>query len=236
MKVSKATVGRFQVRLSFSTDEIDDACLEALSKGGFLPTTPGPIRVDRFVEKYFQCNAGYEDLPPGTMGYSLFDGKGKVIEVRVSDKLEDGKRSSERRVRSTWAHEAGHCLLHPTLFVEETGQPTFSQTEGRNTNIDGRKILCRDNDIKPAGRSYDGRWWEWQANRCIGGLLLPQKLVREALSGILVDSLVTRSSTLPTAKRLEAEKLLSDVFDVNPIVARIRLTEMYPDPKGQIEF
>jgi hypothetical protein len=216
--------------------KIDDACSEALTKGGFLPTTPEPIRIDRFVEKFFQCNTGYEDLPASTMGYSLFDGKGKVIEVRVSDKLEDGKRSSERRVRSTWAHEGGHCLLHPILFIETPGQPTFSQTEGKNSNVEGRKIICRDNDIKPAGRSYDGRWWEWQANRCIGGFLLPQKLVREALSPILVDSVVTRSPVLPPAKRLEAEKSLAEVFDVNPVVARIRLAEMFPDPKGQIEF
>ncbi len=152
MKTSRATTGRFQTRLSFSTDEIDDICLEALAKGGYMPKEPGPVRVERFVEKYFQCNAGYEDLPPGAMGYSLFDAKGKVIEVRVSSKLEDGKKSSERRVRSTWAHEAGHCLLHPILFIEELGQPTFAQTEGKNTNIEGRKILCRENDIRPTGR------------------------------------------------------------------------------------
>jgi len=236
MKSYRATGGRFQTRLSFGTDEIDDACLDALNKGGFLPKAPEAVRIDRFVEKYFQCNAGYEDLPVGVMGYSLFDGKGKAVQVRVSDKLEDGKQSSERRVRSTWAHEAGHCLLHPLLFIETPGQPTFSQTEGKNTNIEGQKILCRASDIKPTGRNYDGRWWEWQANRCIGGFLLPKKLVREALSKFLVDSVVTKSPMLPAAKRLEAEKLLADIFDVNPIVARIRLSEMFPDSKGQIEF
>lgn len=236
MKTSRATAGRFQIRLSFSTEEIDDICLEALEKSGYMPEKPEAIRVDRFVEKYFQCNAGYEDLPQGAMGYTLFNEKGKVLEVRVSNKLEDGKQSSERRVRSTWAHEAGHCLLHPTLFIEEQGQPTFSQTEGRNTNIEGRKILCRDNDIKPTGRAYDGRWWEWQANRCIGGLLLPKKLAREALSDLLVDSVVTKSPSLPPANRIEAEKRLSEVFDVNPVVARIRLNEMFPNTKGQIEF
>jgi hypothetical protein len=122
------------------------------------------------------------------------------------------------------------------LFIQTPGQPTFDQTEGKNTNINGQKILCRDNDIKPAGRSYDGRWWEWQANRCIGGLLLPRKLVREALASILIDSIVTKSPSLPPAQRQEAEKHLSTVFDVNPIVARIRLGEMFPDSRGQLEF
>src|SRR5438046_127208 len=115
MRAYRAAAGRFQTRLSFSTDEIDEICVEALSKGGYLPQSPEPIRVERFVEKYFQCNAGYEDLPPGVMGYSLFDEKGRALEVRVSSKLEEGSRAAERRVRSTWAHEAGHCLLHPTL-------------------------------------------------------------------------------------------------------------------------
>lgn len=236
MKISRTGGGPFDVRLSFSTDEIDDICLEALTKGGFLPEKPAAIRIDRFVEKYFQCKAGYEDLPVGTLGYTLFDAKGKVVEVRISDKIEDGKQISERRVRSTWAHEAGHCLLHPSLFIETPGQPTFSQTEGRNSNINGRKILCRDTDIKPAGQKYDGRWWEWQANRCIGSLLLPKRLAREALSEMLVNSVVTKSPKLPAAKRAEAEKHLANVFDVNPIVARIRLVEMYPDSGAQIEF
>lgn len=228
--------GRFQLRLSFSMDEIDDMCSEALVKSGYMPKSPEAIRIDRFVERYFQCSAGYEDLPDGAMGYTLFDDRGKVLQVRVSSKLEDGQRSSERRVRTTWAHEGGHCLLHPTLFIEEKGQPTFAQTEGKNSNIEGRKILCRDNDIRPVGRSYDGRWWEWQANRCIGGLLLPKKLVREALSEILTQSVVTRSPSLLPANRTLAEKTLSEIFGVNPVVARIRLAEMFPDSKGQIEF
>ena len=236
MKAYRATTGRFQIRLSFSTDEIDDMCSEALVKSGYMPKTPEAVRIDRFVEKYFQCNAGYEELPEGAMGYTLFNEKGKVLEVRVSNKLEDGQQSSERRVRTTWAHEAGHCLLHPTLFIEERGQPTFSQTEGKNTNIEGRKILCRNNDIKPTGCNYDGRWWEWQANRCIGSLLLPKKVVKEALADVLVESVVTKSPTLLPAMRKTAEKKLSEIFDVNPIVARIRLSEMFPDSKGQIEL
>jgi hypothetical protein len=236
MRAYRATGGRFQLRVSFSTDEIDDICSEALVKSGYMPKTPEAIRIDRFVERYFQCSAAYEDLPDGAMGYTLFDEKGKVHQVRVSSKLEDGLRSSERRVRTTWAHEAGHCLLHPTLFIEEKGQPTFADTEGKNSNVHGRKILCRDGDIRPAARSYDGRWWEWQANRCIGGLLLPKTLVREALSQLLTESVVTKSPSLLPANRTLAEKTLSEVFDVNPVVARIRLGEMFPDPKGQIEF
>jgi hypothetical protein len=67
-------------------------------------------------------------------------------------------------------------------------------------------------------------------------LLLPKKLVREALSEILTESVVTSSPSLLPANRAQAEKTLSEIFDVNPVVARIRLGEMFPDSKGQIEF
>ena len=60
--------------------------------------------------------------------------------------------------------------------------------------------------------------------------------MREALADILVDSLVTKSPSLLPAKRKEAEETLSKIFDVNPVVARIRLGEMFPDNRGQIEF
>jgi hypothetical protein len=128
MKISRATTGRFQIRLSFSTEEIDDICLEALEKSGYMPKKPEAVRVDRFVEKYFQCNAGYEDLPQGAMGYTLFNEKGKVLEVRVSNKLEDGKQSSERRVRSTWAHEAKLRERTPIL----RGEKFFAETTTSN--------------------------------------------------------------------------------------------------------
>lgn len=236
MREYRATGGPFERRLSFQTDEIDEMCLEALEKSRFLPAKPEPIRIERFVEKHFQCNAGYEDLPPGVMGYTLFDKNGKIIQVRVSEKLEDGLQTSERRVRSTWAHEGGHCLLHPSLFIETPGQPIFSEGEGKDSNIKDRRILCRDSDVRPASKQYNGRWWEWQANRCISGFLLPKNLVLTALEGLLTDSVVTRSPTLAAAKRRDAEQLLSTTFEVNQIVARIRLGEMFPDTRGQMEF
>jgi hypothetical protein len=87
MRAYRAVTGQFQTRLSFSTDEVDEMCVEALGKSGYLPPKPSAVRIDRFVEKYFQCNAGYEALPNGVMGYTLFDQNGKVVEVRVSEKL-----------------------------------------------------------------------------------------------------------------------------------------------------
>lgn len=223
----------------FSVEEIDEMCLEALRAAGCLPTEPSAIRIDRFVEKHFTRNVGYEDLPDGYLGYTIFEKSGKVEMVRVSSKLEEeGSVSQERRLRSTWAHEAGHCLLHPMLFMEDPSQGTFHLQSAKSPQ--DRRILCRNGDVLPVSagsqKRYDGRWWEWQANRAIGGFLLPKPLAIQALEPFLTRSLVTNSGQLPAANRDKAERALADVFQVNPVVVRIRLAEMFPDQRGQIEF
>jgi hypothetical protein len=235
MKEFRARTGPYHTRLHYTVDEIDDYCLEALAKSKYLPQTPSPIRIDRFVEKHFECTTGYENLDAGIMGYTLFDKNGKPLQVRISEKLEDGTRAAERRARTTWAHEGGHCLLHPKLFMDMPGQPTFDQSE-QNSNIKDGRILCRDTDVRPANRRYDGRWWEWQANRCIGGFLLPKPLVRKAIADLLVEAFVTSRASLPPAKVAAAIEIVAETFDVNPVVARIRLEEMFPPQNGQIEF
>lgn len=101
------------------------------------------------------------------------------------------------------------------------------------------RILCRDNDIRPGEgrRSYDGRWWEWQANRAIGGFLLPKELVKQAVSPFVDQSTFMKSPSLSPAARQKAEKEVAEIFDVNPVVARIRIYEFFPEmPETQIEF
>jgi hypothetical protein len=63
------------------------------------------------------------------------------------------------------AHEAGHGLLHAYLFVlGETPLNLFD----RDSQVD-HKILCRDvQGEERNSRAYDGRWWEFQANRAMG--------------------------------------------------------------------
>jgi hypothetical protein len=96
------------------------------------------------------------------------------------------------------------------------------------TRDESPRILCRDQDVAPVGAkpAYSGRWWEWQANRAIAGLLLPQKLVTTAITSMLNRDKIIH--VLPDDKRGEAEALTAKTFDVNPAVARIRLQEMFP--------
>jgi hypothetical protein len=99
--------------------------------------------------------------------------------------------------------------------------------------------LCRDNDIRPGEgrRSYDGRWWEWQANRAIGGFLLPKELVRQVVERLIDRSTMVKSPALSPAARQKAEKDVAEIFDVNPVVARIRIHEFFPERhEAQFEF
>jgi hypothetical protein len=201
--------------------EIDEICLEALKSQSLLPSKPAPIRIERFVEKQFRTPLRYEDLGPDNLGCTIFNSSGAVEAILVSRSLEEQNTTpARRRVRSTVAHEAGHGLLHGALFI---GDNFPDRRENQ------RRILCRSEDILvETQRLYRGRWWEFQANQAIGSLLLPRLLVNAFLdqSGIEVDSSGSRSPT--PAQRESLAKKAAVTFDVNPIVARIRLDSLFP--------
>lgn len=234
MRVRSSLGGCFKQSLFFKPREIDDMCVQALAKANLLPAEPSPIRIDRFIEKHFDCAVVYEDVMEGVLGCTLFEKNGAVKAVAVSPGLDDGTVSGARRERSTLAHEGGHCLMHPILFMEPETQMSFG---GEHENLDfrGRRILCREGDISSKGKRYDGRWWEYQANRAMGGLLLPHKLVAHCVGPLLSTSGSLGLEALCADRRPEAEQRVAERFDVNPGVARIRLSEMYPET-AQLEL
>ena len=240
MKRFAAQSGPFAEQLRFSIQEIDSMCIEALKNAGLLPSSPEPIRIERFVEKHFKCSVRHEDMGEGVMGCTVFRENGSVELVVISTLLEDGRESSERRVHSTLAHEAGHCLMHASLFIKGPEQHRLGLIADKHENLDfkERRILCRENDVAPVGsrRGYNGRWWEWQANRAIGSFLLPVKLVQQALAPFLEVAPVTKSPSLRPTARKQAERDLAGIFEVNPVVARIRLQELFPENSAQMEF
>ena len=212
--------GQFPFQLYFEDlGEIDEICLEALKRQSLLPSKPAPIRIERFVEKEFKTALRYEDLGPDNLGCTIFNSSGAVEAILVSRSLEEQNTTpARRRVRSTVAHEAGHGLLHGSLFIDS---PDLGENQ--------RRILCRSEDILgETQRSYRGRWWEFQANQAIGSLLLPRLLVNGLLdqSGIEPDSSGNR--TLSPVQRESLAKKAAVIFDVNPIVVRIRLDSLFP--------
>ena len=132
--------------------------------------------------------------------------------ILVSRDLEEQNTTpARRRVRSTVAHEAGHGLLHGSLFIDS---PDLGENQ--------RRILCRSEDILgETPRSYRGRWWEFQANQAIGSLLLPGPLVNAFLDQ-------SKSRNPAPEERESLAKKAAVIFDVNPIVVRIRLDSLFP--------
>src|SRR5262249_7337249 len=154
------------------------------------------IRVDRFIEKRFGVSPRYEELPDGILGFTRF-GKGRVEEIVIAKALDEGGTTvSERRLRSTLAHEAGHGLLHAQLFA--LGEKPKSMFDDRDHDHTPR-ILCREivEGPRPKGGQGSSHWSEYQANRAIGGLLLPRRLVEEALQEFCVGTGMLGQRVLP---------------------------------------
>lgn len=232
MRTFRARSGPFSERPHFDSAEIDRLCIEELRGHGLYPASPSPVRIDRFVEKRFGVCPTYEELPEGVLGYTKFSKTG-VAGIVVSAVLDAGPgKVAERRVRTTLAHEAGHGLLHTQLFdLDEKPLRLFD-----SDSYSDHQILCRDVQEEEPKRAYDGRWWEFQANRAIGGLLCPQPLVREALKPFLIAIGSLGALALDNSRREEAARELADVFNVNPVVTRIRILELYPAETGQMHL
>ena len=112
MKTLRSKTGPFLERPYFPDGVIENTCADELRAVGLLPLSPEPIRIDRFIEKRFKVTPSYEELPEGVLGLTRFNQQG-VSEVVVARALdEESSKVAERRIRTTLAHEGGHCLLH----------------------------------------------------------------------------------------------------------------------------
>ena len=142
--------------------------------------------------------------------------------------LEDGSNlASQRRARTTLAHEAGHIILHTPLLTP----PEHIQLHllGPSKPTDSETVCREDFEVILKQGTYNGDWREYQANMVIGPLLLPRSLVSQALIKFVVANDFSGIMKLDKTRREEATLLLAEIFDVNPIVSRIRLGELYPD-------
>lgn len=226
MKTFRTTKGPFAERPYYKDQEIENICTDALREVGLLPANPEPIRIDRFIEKRFGVVPSYEDLPEGVLGLTRF-GKNGVHEVVVANALDgDSSATAERRVRTTLAHEGGHCLLHTHLFVLATPSQNLFGDFSEPTKP---KILCRD----AANSQYSGQWWEFQANMAMGHLLMPRQLIQQAAEEFLVTMGNLGGRRIDPERRESAIRTLANTFEVNPVVARIRLEGVFPDEGGE---
>src|SRR3989338_2599338 len=232
MKTFRSKHGPFLDQPYFEFKEIERICLNELQNVGLLPQTPGAIRIERFIEKRFNIVPIYDDVPSEVLGYTRFGAKGVEAIIVSRDLEEKWDEVSRRRANTTLAHEAGHGLLHTDLFslVHSDDVATLFGPEFDASTL---RILCRDENIA-GGRQeisqgrYDGRWWEFQANQAMSALLLPCSLVIQCVDSFLVNQGMLGGKVLEEVRREEAVRQVSAVFDVNPVVGRIRLQEIFP--------
>lgn len=230
MKHIRAQSGPFAERPHFKLGEIERTCADELEKMALYPAEPGPVRIDRFIEKRFGVAHDYDDLPPGVLGYTKFGGKGVERIIIARALAEESSVAGRRRERSTMAHEAGHGLLHAYLFALGVPAPSLFESQ----DCQGTQILCRD-VVGLGNRPAKQSWSEFQANRAISGLLLPRKLVMKALAPYMEPRGDLGGSTLCPGRRRQAESFLAETFDVNSVVARIYLSELFPpESEGQL--
>ncbi|MDE2823498.1 MAG: ImmA/IrrE family metallo-endopeptidase [Chloroflexota bacterium] len=235
----RAQSGPFSNRPYYEEWEIEEIAATELRAVDLLPATPTPIRVDRFIEKRFRIVPEYDNVLEDILGFTRFGAKGPEAVVVSRSLSEEGTGVSERRVRSTLAHETGHMLLHGELFALERRAGSSPLVD---EDLDERRqvVLCRpesvDASVGPASaQRYDGRWWEYQANQFIGALLLPRRLAEQAVGDFLVPTGSLGIKVLDDTKREEAASCLAEVFDVNLSVARIRVDGIFPAvPAGQL--
>jgi|ERR1051326_2521631 hypothetical protein len=228
MRNYRSSKGPVQERPFFQQQEIEDLCQEELRSMSLLPSTAEPVRIERFIEKRFGITPIYEELPPGVLGFTRFTTAG-VEAIVVSRALaEEESKTAERRINTTLAHEAGHGLLHTYLFAVGA-QP--ERLFGDEFDPKVPRILCRDDTANSFEKPrYDGRWWEFQANQTIGALLLPKFLVEKALDATILGSVGTFGlRQLKLKDRGRAARVLSEAFNVNPAVAKIRLDQLFPE-------
>lgn len=115
-------------------------------------------------------------------------------------------------------------MLHAYLFAFSAGTPLFGDTSDPNAP----KVLCRD-QVPTAGE-----WWEFQANQAMSVLLLPCDLVHSGMQRFLRPAGLLSIPTLHTSERPKAVREISELFDVNPIMARLRIAKLYPEHATQM--
>lgn len=224
--------------------EIDQIMTDELHRARLLPeVADGDVSIDieAFVERHLRLQLDqYAELPSDVLGVTEFV-PGKDPRVSINGDLtgsalddEDTTPGLVGRWRATVAHEAGHVLLHRSLFeLDSMQRGLFSgsaQEPGRNPRL--LRCLKRDVTYRNGGPSD---WKEVQANMAIGGLLMPKPLivgvVREerARLGLCDTSLTANGGALEDLIAAVAER-----FTVSRQAARIRIEGLTTvAPRGQ---
>jgi hypothetical protein len=220
------------IRLWIPDDEFEEQMALVRSQAGENVFTPGRgVDVEYLLEQVLGLRPDYRRLEDGVMGRTKFHPDGQV-DVHISRELSDGAEFSgviRRRLRSTIAHECSHIVFHRVLHSED------KTTDSASSNRRDQKpeIMCRMRTIE--NTSYQGEWWEYQANRGMVTLLLPRDLfsptVREVLRRRNFESMLDAAAD--EALTLVVGELM-DIFDTSFTMTIYRLQDLGFIPRGLV--
>lgn len=230
MKTWHDTASPWGKRLHFEDAEFEFMMDELRERAGCEVFARGKgVDVDLVLLRGFDIEADYLNLPDGVMGRTRFYPDGRAF-VEVSRALaEEAERDAVARwrLRSTLAHECGHVGCHRSLFVRDVETLPLFDMESREKP----GIVCRNETVDEP--RYRGEWWEFQANRCMGALLMPGELIQAELAGALSETGFKNFSEALRAGVSEAVvRALAKAFDVSFAVVFYRLEQLGYLPKA----
>src|SRR5258707_7350548 len=211
----------------YDEGDIEQICSNARAETGYLPSEPGKVNIDRFIETKFRgVRIIIESLEGRALGFTVFGPEG-VEAIHVAEHGGYSPKTEDRGINATLAHEAGHCLMHADLFLPDVDNSNLFEGD---PDITQRRILCRDETDQTAtseSKYAARRWLERHANRAIGALLMPKSSFLLFMQPFLEALGNSKLQNLSDSRRAEAIRAAVDLFDVNPTVAEIRINRMF---------
>ena len=214
-------------RIWFDPLEIEQMMTSELRKAGLTPTEEAPVvDLEAFIERHLKAKLNqYADLEPNVLGVThFFEGKPPTISINkdlTGSALDEDESPPGRlgRWRATLAHEAGHVLLHRSLFEFAVGNLSlFGSSPGGDAGHQLHRCLKRD-----ATYASSGDWREIQANQAMAALLMPRAFFVR-LARVQVAQTFPGRDAIPFGGEDMVAAKLAPVLAVSRQAARIRLT------------
>jgi IrrE N-terminal-like domain len=214
-------------RIWFKPSEIEQIAAAELAKSGLGPTDASPVvDLEAFVERHLKATLDqYADLGPTVLGLTeFFNGKPPRISINkdlTGTALDEDESAPGQlgRWRATLAHEAGHVLLHRSLFEFAVGNLDLFEPAQQDDGS-GRLQRCLKRDATYAA---GGDWREVQANQAMAALLMPKnfftRIARAELKTLFPDR-----DQVPSGAEGRVAAALATRFHVSRQAARIRLS------------
>jgi hypothetical protein len=225
-------------RLWFEPSEIERMMEAELRKAGLMPTDGAPaVKLEPFIERHLNAKLDqHAKLDPRVLGVTeFFECKPPLVSINkdLTGSAVDEDESAPGmlgRWRATLAHEAGHVLLHRSLFEFAVGNMSlFGAKQGEGEK--GRQLhRCLKRDLAHGG---GGDWREIQANQAMAALLMPKPFFQR-IARAEIDKEFPGVGKIPFGGEDRIVAKLAGPLEVSKQAARIRLTTLgFVAPQGQ---